>query len=104
MVKPQSEQLTQPEKRPSRKSDPVGKVTMCGIAGAVSIERNAVPRLGRVLAAMSRAIEHRGPDGHGSWIAPAKNCGLAHRRLAIIDLTPSGHQPMVAPNGSVISY
>jgi asparagine synthase (glutamine-hydrolysing) len=77
---------------------------MCGIAGAVSLSRNRVPRLDRVLGVMSHLIAHRGPDGHGYWRAADDACGLVHRRLAIIDLSPTGHQPMTAPNGTVITY
>lgn len=77
---------------------------MCGIAGAVSLSRQPVPRLDRALAAMSHLIAHRGPDGHGYWQAPGDRCGLAHRRLAIIDLSPSGHQPMQGADGSMLCY
>lgn len=77
---------------------------MCGIAGAASLRRRPVARLDRVLAAMSHLIAHRGPDGQGFWMTPDQACGLAHRRLAIIDLTEMGHQPMVAPNGTTITY
>ena len=77
---------------------------MCGIAGCVSLDGQPVPDLSRRLAAMSRLIEHRGPDGHGVWSNATGSCGLAHRRLAIIDLSPTGHQPMTGPNGSVITY
>jgi asparagine synthase (glutamine-hydrolysing) len=77
---------------------------MCGIAGAVSLLRRPVPDMERALAAMSHLISHRGPDGHGSWRSRDDACGLVHRRLAIIDLSTSGHQPMAAPNGSVITY
>jgi len=77
---------------------------MCGIAGAVSLNRGPISRLPPTLGAMSALIAHRGPDGHGFWQTDDHSCGLVHRRLAIIDLSPSGHQPMVAPNGSVITY
>lgn len=77
---------------------------MCGIAGSISLGRIPVPKLDRVLSAMSTLIEHRGPDGHGFWTSDDASCGFAHRRLAIIDLSPSGHQPMVGPNKSVITY
>lgn len=77
---------------------------MCGIAGAVSLAGQAVPKLLPALGAMSRLIAHRGPDGHGFWTAETRNCGLAHRRLAIIDLSAAAQQPMTAPNGAVISF
>lgn len=77
---------------------------MCGIAGAVSLSRQPVPRLDRALAVMSHLIAHRGPDGEGYWQTPDARCGLAHRRLAIIDLSSSGHQPMAGPNDSVLCY
>ena len=77
---------------------------MCGIVGAVSLRRKRVAKLPGVLEAMSSLIAHRGPDGSGTWRARNDVCGLAHRRLAIIDLSQSGHQPMLGPNGTVITY
>lgn len=77
---------------------------MCGIAGAVSLTRQPIAKLANALAVMNQLIAHRGPDGHGFWRAPADVCGLAHRRLAIIDLSPAGHQPMVGNSGAVISF
>jgi asparagine synthase (glutamine-hydrolysing) len=77
---------------------------MCGIAGAVSLTRTHIRNLDRVLGAMSSLIAHRGPDGFGFWRAPDATCGLAHRRLAIIDLSAAARQPMTAPNGTAITY
>src|SRR5262245_40599425 len=77
---------------------------MCGIAGATSLARKRIGRLNQVLSAMSHLIAHRGPDGHGFWCATNDVCGFAHRRLAIIDLTPTGRQPMVGPNNTVIVF
>jgi asparagine synthase (glutamine-hydrolysing) len=77
---------------------------MCGIAGAFSLTQTPVRGLGRVLDTMGSLLAHRGPDGHGVWEAPNAIGGLAHRRLAIIDLSPLGQQPMAAPNGMVITY
>lgn len=79
---------------------------MCGIAGlldpALADARQALEAEAR---AMSDAIAHRGPDGSGVWSDPAAGLALAHRRLAIIDLTPAGAQPMISANGRwVISY
>ncbi|HYE86608.1 MAG TPA: asparagine synthase (glutamine-hydrolyzing) [Vicinamibacterales bacterium] len=71
---------------------------MCGIAGVynASGEPVAVPLLRR----MSSVIGHRGPDGVGDFTdGPV---GLSHSRLAIIDLTPSGHQPIANETGSVV--
>lgn len=77
---------------------------MCGIAGAASLGHQPIPRLDNVLGAMSDLIAHRGPDGYGFWRASKDVCGLAHRRLAIIDLTESGHQPMIGQDNAVITY
>lgn len=65
---------------------------MCGIAGVVHLNGDAVSPV--VLKRMTDAIAHRGPDGEGQWIEG--NVGLGHRRLAIIDLSPMGHQPMIS--------
>lgn len=52
---------------------------------------------------MTDAIAHRGPDGEGHWIEG--NVGIGHRRLAIIDLSPAGHQPVITSDERyVLSY
>ena len=48
---------------------------------------------------MAMRIQHRGPDGAGVWLNTAGDLAMAHRRLAIIDLSPAGHQPMNSPCG-----
>ena len=68
---------------------------MCGICGVLNFDGSPVDR--RVLKRMTDAIAHRGPDGEG-WYTD-KGVGLGHRRLAIIDLSPAGQQPMVTPDG-----
>lgn len=74
---------------------------MCGIAGLVHLDGAAVSPV--TLQRMTDAIAHRGPDGQGHWIEGG--VGLGHRRLAIIDLTPAAHQPMVnADHRYVLSY
>ena len=77
---------------------------MCGIAGAVSLTRRPIADLPRTLGVMGELIAHRGPDGHGVFSAPGEACGLAHRRLAIIDLSPGGAQPMSGPRGATITF
>lgn len=68
---------------------------MCGIAGIFNVDGS--PSSIATLRAMTDAIAHRGPDGEGFY---TDGCvGLGHRRLAIIDLSPAGHQPMVTPDG-----
>lgn len=79
---------------------------MCGIAGFVDERWIAKPDALRAHgSAMSAAIQHRGPDGDGLYIEPEAGLALAHRRLAIVDITPAGAQPMVSASGRfVICY
>jgi asparagine synthase (glutamine-hydrolysing) len=77
---------------------------MCGIGGIVSIDGSPVPRLAASLEVLDGMIAHRGPDGHGTWVSAGRVAGLAHRRLAIIDLSDAAQQPMVAPGPTVITY
>jgi asparagine synthase (glutamine-hydrolysing) len=77
---------------------------MCGIAGAASIEATRINNLPLRLKAMSKLLAHRGPDGEGIWTNAAGLVGLAHRRLAIIDLSSSGTQPMHGQNKTVITF
>lgn len=74
---------------------------MCGIAGVVTLNDEAVSA--GVVRRMTDAIAHRGPDGEGCYTEGP--VGLGHRRLAIIDLTPAGHQPMMTVDGRyVLTY
>ena len=74
---------------------------MCGIAGLVRIDGQAVDIA--VLESMAAALRHRGPDGDGFWVHD--NVGFGHRRLSILDLTDAAAQPMIAPDGmSVLVY
>src|SRR4029453_3857497 len=69
---------------------------MCGIGVIVSLSEEQVREsLPRMIAAM----RHRGPDANGSVLlnSPEVCCGLASTRLAILDLSPAGAQPMVCP-------
>ncbi len=77
---------------------------MCGIVGARHMHARPIEGLERKLEVMSHLIRHRGPDGHGEWSADNGSVGLAHRRLAIIDLKKTGAQPMRGPSGATVSY
>jgi asparagine synthase (glutamine-hydrolysing) len=66
---------------------------MCGIAGI--LHRDGEPVSPVLVRRMTDAIAHRGPDGEGCYTEGP--LGLGHRRLAIIDLSPAGHQPMMTP-------
>ncbi|MFM1745196.1 MAG: hypothetical protein RLZZ630_1133 [Bacteroidota bacterium] len=70
---------------------------MCGIAGVV--ERNPGFVDEAMLGKMAEAIRHRGPDHQGVWVSGTGLAGFSHRRLSIIDLNPSGNQPMQSPDG-----
>jgi asparagine synthase (glutamine-hydrolysing) len=70
---------------------------MCGITGFWQKSRSfSNDRLGSIARAMSDALLHRGPDDGGVWVDEAAGIALGHRRLAIVDLSPEGHQPMVS--------
>ena len=59
----------------------------------------------RLAARMADRLESRGPDDAGTWVSPSAGIALGHRRLAVIDLTTAGRQPMVSASGrSVIAY
>ena len=74
---------------------------MCGIAGLINLD--GTPVSPEALRRMTDAVAHRGPDGEGHWIEA--NVGIGHRRLAIIDLSPAGHQPMAsADHRYLLSY
>jgi len=74
---------------------------MCGIAGIFNLNGEPVSQV--ILRKMTDAIAHRGPDSEGFYIDSF--IGLGHRRLAIIDLSPAGHQPMATEDGNyIITY
>lgn len=72
---------------------------MCGIAGTVA--RNGKVDRAQLETACD-ALEHRGPDDSGIWVSEDGKLGLGHRRLSIVDLSPSGHQPMIGAGGDHI--
>lgn len=71
---------------------------MCGIAGIFHLKQAPVSPV--ILKRMTDIIAHRGPDGEGHYCDGP--IGLGHRRLAIIDLSPAGHQPMQTPDGGLV--
>ena len=79
---------------------------MCGITGFWSFtEKENSQQAQERLAAMSSAIAHRGPDGQGVWYHAKQGLGFGHRRLAIVDLSEHGKQPMHSHSGqSVLVY
>jgi asparagine synthase (glutamine-hydrolysing) len=78
---------------------------MCGIAGIWRFGGGNEAELAATSRAMTDAIAHRGPDGHGHWVDAEVGIALGHRRLAIIDLSPTGFQPMISADGRfVITY
>ncbi len=68
---------------------------MCGLAGYLTSGSTDAALLRR----MAGAVVHRGPDDGGIWCDAEAGIGLAHRRLAIVDLSPQGHQPMHSADG-----
>ncbi|QPJ65312.1 MAG: asparagine synthase (glutamine-hydrolyzing) [Candidatus Nitrohelix vancouverensis] len=73
---------------------------MCGFAGSFKPTGNVCSD--EILTAMRDQMIHRGPDGAGIWRETEGRCGLAHRRLSIIDLSESASQPMANHDGSVV--
>ncbi len=69
---------------------------MCGIAGLLN---SRTPVTTELLRAMTDRILPRGPDSSGEWLGDGGTIGFGHRRLAIIDLTAAGHQPMASSDG-----
>ncbi|MHB1261332.1 MAG: asparagine synthase (glutamine-hydrolyzing) [Thermoplasmatota archaeon] len=71
---------------------------MCGIAGVL----DPAGGVSQALAQATDALRHRGPDDAGSWTSADGAVGLGHRRLAIIDLSSAGHQPMASASGRYV--
>ena len=72
---------------------------MCGFAGYLG---SSAQSNGEFLEKMGNAIARRGPDDSGIWFDVVAGIGLSHRRLAILDLSPAGHQPMQSANGRYV--
>jgi asparagine synthase (glutamine-hydrolysing) len=75
---------------------------MCGIAGILLNEHSSGTIDPRAIIRMTDSMRHRGPDGEGFWSDRNAGIALGHRRLAIIDLTDAGHQPMHSSSGRFV--
>lgn len=79
---------------------------MCGIVGFIQSQSNANnDELRTIVRSMANSLQHRGPDDSGEWSDADCGIALGHRRLAIVDLSEQGHQPMQSTSGRYhISY
>src|SRR5262245_29965797 len=78
---------------------------MCGIAGFVNLDGS--PADARIVSAMQRVVQHRGPDDSGQALLSLRGNGIADtaigfQRLKILDLTDRGHQPMANHDGTIV--
>jgi len=69
---------------------------VCGIVGIFLAPHAADPRRLAAIEAMAATLRHRGPDGGGTWMDREAGLALGHRRLAIVDLSEAGYQPMLS--------
>jgi asparagine synthase (glutamine-hydrolysing) len=83
--------------------DLIGYRAMCGLAGFVSFDARFAPsELAAHIATMTESLAHRGPDSNGTWVDAAAGVALGHTRLAVIDLSAGGHQPMISADGRYV--
>src|SRR5262245_16693646 len=76
---------------------------MCGITGFFTLNKKiSAEEMENTLNTMTDSIQYRGPDSHGIWFDPQIGIALGHRRLAIRELSPLGHQPMHSACGRFI--
>jgi asparagine synthase (glutamine-hydrolysing) len=73
---------------------------VCGVSGVMVLNRQhpGQPAID-IASAMAETMVHRGPDSSGTWCSEEGDLAFGHRRLAIVDLTPAGHQPMSSADG-----
>jgi Asparagine synthase (glutamine-hydrolyzing) len=72
---------------------------MCGIVGYISVN-NSISR--QQLMQATSVVSHRGPDAEGFYFSEDEKVGFGHRRLSILDLSPSANQPMFSADGRYI--
>lgn len=75
---------------------------MCGIVGFLTIEMDELVGQVALTTNMAAAITSRGPDDSGAWVDDKVGIALGHRRLSIVDLSPTGHQPMLSGSGRYV--
>ncbi len=75
---------------------------MCGVTGYWQVTGHSAEAAEAIVGAMAQQIVYRGPDDSGVWVDEAAGVALAHRRLAILDLSPAGHQPMLSAGGRLV--
>ncbi|MEZ5290839.1 MAG: asparagine synthase (glutamine-hydrolyzing) [Vicinamibacterales bacterium] len=75
---------------------------MCGLAGFWQPAGDRADALTARVRGMAERIAHRGPDDTGEWVDAATGVALGFRRLAIVDLSPTGHQPMRSGDGRLV--
>ncbi len=75
---------------------------MCGFAGFLTSKSMEAAAMSAALGSMIHCLAHRGPDQEGVWTSPEDGLGLGFRRLAIVDLTEEGDQPMMSASGRFV--
>ncbi len=75
---------------------------MCGFTGFIDGTPQPAGPSDDLIRAMTATLEHRGPDDEGFWHDPSSGVHLGFRRLAILDLSEAGHQPMTSPSGRFV--
>ena len=75
---------------------------MCGFSGFWSRNEGVVRDSDAIIARMSGAIVHRGPDDHGAWSDKSLGIGFGFRRLSVVELSQAGHQPMLSGGGRFV--
>ncbi len=74
---------------------------LCGLAGfwSVGVNKQSADELNKTIVGMASVLASRGPDDSGSWTDPPCGVAFGHSRLAVLDLSPAGHQPMHSHSG-----
>ena len=74
---------------------------MCGFSGVLDSKKK-LGDIQHVTAMMAEAIQHRGPDGSGSWVNEHNTFSVTHKRLSLLDLSNTGDQPMLSSDGNYV--